>query len=439
MAVETKIKTIDNQGEGKKVLTDYQPHTISIVGEGALGINLTKVKSKNEAFLETEGGAKLMAKVEKAKALDAQAEAESQVEAEVTEAVEAPVTEPEATKEDNAAVTADEPENKAEEATEAPEAKDEGESAEPEAEDKTDEPKDKPEGEKVGPEVKGEQEAEPEAEAAQEQKDSDKPDEGEPANEVTVEEEGEATDKAKALTVDQLVQAQKDALDGIKDLFNKVKQELPDAEIWEVSDVIYSALYKVEDAAWTSKNSIWDEVWDEVFTEVSTRVNKAKSLKVETEGTKEDKIKSALGSLDPAMAKLIMAEMETNKAKALEAETARKAVIRAKALEQGAEKYKRIASEDNTTDMITDALMNLEIASPEDHKVIAKALETASLITMSGELFPDVGSSSSLQVETEEEYVTNKAKALVEKEGGNLAAARATVRGSEEFQTLYGK
>ncbi len=439
MAVETKIKTIDNQGEGKKVLTDYQPHTISIVGEGALGINLTKVKSKDNAFLETEGGAKLMAKVEKAKALDAQAEAESQVEAEVTEAVEAPVSEPEATKEDNAAVTAGEPENKAEEVAEATEAKDEGESAEPEAEDKTDEPKDEPEGEKVEPEVKGEQEVEPEAEATQEQKDSDKPDEAEPANEVTVEEEGEETDKAKALTVDQLVQAQKDALDGIKDLFNKVKKELPDAEIWEVSDVIYSALYKVEDAAWVSKNSIWDEVWDEVFTEVSTRVNKAKSLEVETEGTKEDKIKSALGSLDPAMAKLIMAEMETNKAKALEAETARKAVIRAKALEQGAEKYKRIASEDNTTDMITDALMNLEITSPEDHKVIAKALETASLITMSGELFPDVGSSSSLQVQTEEEYVTSKAKALVEQEGGNLAAARATVRGSEEFQTLYGK
>lgn len=439
MAVETNIKTIDNQGEGKKVLTDYQPHTISIVGEGALGINLTKVKSKDTTFLETEGGAKLMAKVKKAKALDAQAEAESQADVEVTEAVEAPEAEAEATEVDSATVTADEPENEAEEATDATEAEDKGESAEPEAADETKKPEDEPDGEKVEPEVEGKQEAEPEAEATQEQEGSDEPDQGEPENEVTVEEEGESTDKAKALTVDQLVQAQKDALDGIKDLFNKVKQELPDAEIWEVSDVIYSALYKVEDAAWTSKSSIWDEVWDEVFTEVSTRVNKAKSLKVETEGSKEDKIKSALGSLDPTMAKLIMAEMETNKAKALEAETARKAVIRAKALEQGAEKYKRIASEDNTTDMITDALMNLEISSPEDHKVIAKALETASLITMSGELFPDVGSSSSLQVETEEEYITSKAKALVEKEGGNLAAARATIRGSEEFQTLYGK
>lgn len=431
MAVETKIKTIDNQGEGKKVLTDYQPHTISIVGEGALGINLTKVKSKSEAFLETEGGAKLMAKVKKAKALDAQAEAETQAEVEVTEAVEAPEANTEATTVEDATVPADEPESKAEEVVEAPEAKDTGEGAEPEAKDETD----KPDGEVVEPEAA----AKPEAEATQEQKDLDKSDEGEPKNEVEVEEKGEETDKAKALTVDQLVQAQKDALDGIKDLFNKVKQELPDAEIWEVSDVIYSALYKVEDAAWTSKSSIWDEVWDEVFTEVSTRVNKAKSLKVETEGTQEDKIKSALGSLDPTMAKLIMSELETNKAKALEAETERKAVIRAKALEQGAEKYKRIASEGNTTDMITDALMNVEIASPEDHKVIAKALETASLITMSGELFPDVGSSSSLQVQTEEEYVTDKAKALVEAEGGNLAAARATVRSTEEFQTLYGK
>lgn len=418
MTIKTNIQDIDNQGEGKKVLTDYQPHTISIVGKGALGINLTKVKSK-DAFLETKGGAKLMAKVNKAKALDEKPDNQ----------VETPVEVPVEPEQDKGADVPNDPEVPAEVVTEVPEVP-----AEPE-QDKGEDP------EVVEPETPAEPEPEPEPDVQPEQHNADTPNEdvAEPEGDsLEIEQAGEKSDKAKAFTVDELIQAQKDALDGLNLVFKKIQSALPDAKSWEVSDLIYNALYRVEGAVWEAKESLWDDIYDEVYTEVSTRVNKAKALKVEESGTKEDKLKSALSLLSPEMSEIVMAEINTNKAKALEAEESRKSVIRAKALEKGAESFKRIATDENTTDMITDAMLNLEIKAPEDHKVIAKALETASLLTMAGNLFPDVGSSASLQVQTEQEYVAEKAKSLVEKEGGNLAAARATVRQSEEFQTLYG-
>lgn len=418
MAVETDIEDIDIQGEGKKVLTDYQVHTISIVGEGALGINLTKVKSK-DSFLETEGGAKLMAKVNKAKALD---EAQAQTE----EQPVAPVEAPEGTEVEGDAVEPVEPEVQTEEHTEAPEATEEPEKVEPVD----------PEVEKA-PEAADEPEKVEEAEPEAEPEPVDPEPEAEP--ELAVEEQGGETEKAKAFTVDELVQAQKDALDGVNELVRKLSDALPDADVWQISELVRDALWSVEDAKWSAANSLWDDIYAEVYEEVNTRVNKAKTLKVMEEGTEADKLKAALSLLTPEMAAIVESEIESNKAKALEAEEARKATIRAKALEKGAETYKRIATEDNTTDMIVDAMIELEQSAPEQHKVIAKALETASLLTMAGNLFPDVGSSSPLQVQTEQDYLETKAKALVEAEGGNLAAARATIRQTEEFQTLYGQ
>lgn len=422
--VETNILDIDIQGEGKKVLTDYQPHTISIVGEGALGMNLTKVKSE-KPFLETEGGAELMSKVNKAKALDAeQAEVEAVVAEDVAqdepvEAVEAIEPETEAVEPVAEEVPAEdvvEPVKATEEVVE-PEAEQE---AEVEAE--IEEP-----AEVAEPEVQPEPEVEPEPVAAVE-----------PEAEIEVEAEGAEANKAKAYTADELIQAQKDALDGVNTLVKKIQSAIPDANLWQVTDLVYSALWKVEDAVHDAKDALWDEIYQEVYTEVNTRVNKAKALKIAEEGTPEQKLKAALALVDPSIAELIQAEVETNKAKALEAETERKAVIRAKALETGATKFKRIATDENTTDMITDAMIQIEQIAPEQHAVIAKALSTASLITQAGELFPDVGSASSLQIMDEHEYVETKAKALVDIEGGNLAAARATIRQTEDYRVNYG-
>lgn len=401
MTVETNIETIDIEGKGEKVLTDYQIHTISIVGQGALGINLTKVKSKDvNAFLETEGGAKLMSKIEKAKALDNQEVAQGEVAEEVLteetveEAVEAPVEQSEEVAEEVEAVEPEAEEVPVEDDSEAPEADaEEAEAIEPEAE----------------PEVE-------EVEVAEE------------AEEVEV--------KEKAFTVSEMIQAQKDALQAIGSLVEKLQKDLPDADLWQITDLVYSAVYKAEDAVWQAQDSLWDDIYTEVYNETKERVHKAKALKVQESGDLSDKLK-ALEALDPALAELVNTQLVESKAKALKAEEDRKAVVRAKALASGAELYKRIATEDNTTDMITDAMLAIEESAPEQHAVLAKALETASTITMAGQLFPDVGSSESLKVQTEEEYVDEKAKSLVEQEGGNVAAARATVRGTEEYRTLF--
>lgn len=426
MAITTKIEDIDVEGKCGKVLTDYQIHTISIVGEGALGINLTKVKSKN-AFLETEGGAKFMAKINKAKALDE------------SEAAQEPVVQPEAVVVESEAVEPVEPEVPAEELTEAPVVVAE-EGVEPEVVEPEAEPEVPAVEEAEVVEAEAEPEAEPVAAEVEEVVENPEPvlEEQEAATELVVEETGDETNKAKSFTTQELIQSQKDALDGVSALVQKISTSLPDADLWQVSELVRNALWAVEDAKWAAADSLWEDIYAEVHQEVSTRVNKAKALKIEQTGTQEDKLKSALALLDPEMSKLIQAEISTNKAKALEADTQRKATIRAKALEKGAVDYKRIATEDNSTDMITDAMIELETSAPEQHKVIAKALETASLLTMAGNLFPDVGSSAPLQVQTEHSYLESKAKALVDAEGGNLAAARATIRQSEEFITMYG-
>lgn len=429
MTVEHNIEQIDEQGSAETVLTDYKVHTISLVGKGALGRNITKLKS-NEEFIETEEGKAIMSKIDKAKSLDAE-EAAAKVEnpeeitpevveteksksvEEQTQEVEPEAVEqaPEETSEVEAVVEQTEEENPSEDVTEAPE------ESEPVEKAKAEETDDEEEEDKVKVDPEGEEE------------DAEKT--VEPKN------EGEEVEKQKMYSVDEYLEASKSALDGVSKLVKEVKSKAPEADHWEVFDIVYNAVYSIDDAEWFAKEAMWDKVWEEVYSEVTSRVNKAKALKVSKEGSLDDKLK-ALEAVDPSLAALFKA----NSQKALEAEQEREAVIRAKKLEQGAELYKRISSEDCTTDQITDALINLEVSSPEDFKVIAKALDNASVITSAGDLFRDTGMSSAASALTADEYVEVKSKALAaskeEKgESFNMAALRADVRQTDEYTAMY--
>ncbi|AFK66664.1 hypothetical protein COPG_00068 [Colwellia phage 9A] len=432
MTVETAILDIDNQGVGKKVLTQYEPHTISIVGVNALGVNINKVKSKSDDFLETDKGKELMNKVNKAKALD-KAKPEDELTDEEREAlkleqakegdvegdVEAPVvdTDPEKPVVDTS--TDEDPED-------APK-------VDPEA----------PEGD-VAPVVVDE----PVIEDTLVIEDTPVVIEDEPVIEDTpvIEDvpvieigDGDSTDKAKSFTSSEMITAQTDILKGVHTLVDKIHKAIPDASLWEITDMVYSSIWKVEDAIWSAENSEWNDIYDEVSAEVSGRVNKAKALKISEDGSLEQKLKS-LEAIDPALAIVFKAQMDENainKAKALDAENETKAVIRAKALEQGAVDFKRIATDGNTTEQIVDAMTSLAISDKATHTVIAKALATASAITMGGELFKDMGSSADAIQLSEPEYVMSKAKSLVDENGGNLAAAKATVRQTEDYIALY--
>ena len=429
MAVEHDIQQIDEEGTAGNVLSDYQVHTISLVSKGALGRNITKLKS-NEEFIETEEGKAIMSKIDKAKALDAeQAELEAVASEEVVETeksksaeeqtpeVEAEVSKdaPEETSEVEAVVEQTEEENPSEDVTEASE----GESEPVEkakAEDKAKE-EDEDEEEKVEADPEGEEE---DAKKAVEPKNED-----------------EKVEKQKMYSVDEYLEASKSALDGVAKLVAEIKAKAPEADNWEVFDVVYNAVYAIDEASWYADEAMWNKVWDEVYTEVSNRTSKAKSLKVAEEATLDDKLK-ALEVSDPALAALFR---ETSQ-KALHAEQEREAVIRAKAREEGAEKYKRISSEECTTDQITDTMMDLEVSNPEAYSVLAKALDNASVITSAGELFRDVGSSDTVNTMAPDEFVEAKAKSLAAEkdkagESYNMAALRATVRQSDEYVANY--
>lgn len=429
MAVEHDIQQIDEEGTAGNVLSDYQVHTISLVSKGALGRNITKLKS-NEEFIETEEGKAIMSKIDKAKALDAeQAELEAVASEEVVETeksksaeeqtpeVESEVSEdaPEETSEVEAVVEQTEEENPSEDVTEASE-----EESEPvekaKAEDKAKE-EDEDEKEKVEADPEGEEE---DAKKAVEPKNED-----------------EKIEKQKMYSVDEYLEASKSALDGVAKLVAEIKAKAPEADNWEVFDVVYNAVYTIDEASWYADEAMWNKVWDEVYTEVSNRTSKAKSLKVAEEATLDDKLK-ALEVSDPALAALF----RENSQKALHAEQEREAVIRAKAREEGAEKYKRISSEECTTDQITDTMMDLEVSNPEAYSVLAKALDNASVITSAGELFRDVGSSDTVNTMAPDEFVEAKAKSLAAEkdkagESYNMAALRATVRQSDEYVANY--
>lgn len=399
MAVESNIPVINQEGSAEKVLTDYQVHTISIVGEGALGINLTKLKGVS---LNNEEGKALKEKLDKAKSLDA---AEAVVEEITTEDV----------------AVADAPEEVIKQKA---------------VEDVAiDEVTEDPVAEEAPVESVVEQTEESEAVVAETEEVV--PEEQPEALEV--EEGGTEAVVAKMLTVEEHVEASKVALDSISKMVQDIKGKAPEADSWEVFQIINGIVWDLDCAQWAEDEAMWSKVWQQVWDETNSRVEKSKSLKVAGERSFEDKCK-ALELIDPSLAELA----RTERAKSLKFESELKASVRAKALEKGAETYKRISTEENTTDNIVDAMLHIEQVAPEQHTVIAKALEVAANITMAGDLFRDTGASDGLLQLSAEEYVDTKAKALVEAKGGNsddksaLAAARADVRQTAEFTAIYG-
>jgi hypothetical protein len=390
MTVESSIPIINKEGSAKKVLTDYQVHTISIVGEGALGINLTKLKGVS---LDDKEGKALKEKLDKAKSLDA---ADAVVEEITTEevVVEAVPVEEVVVEEVVAEVVVEA-------------------SAEAVIE----------QAEEVAVVVveTGEviTDAQPEA--------------------LVVESECTEAVAAKMLSVEEHVEASKVALDSISKMVNDIKAKAPDADAWEVFSVINGICWDIEDTLWYEDQAKWDAIWQQVWDETNSRVEKSKALKVAGERSFEDKLK-ALELIDPSLAELARSE----RAKALKLEADLKVSVRAKALEKGAETYKRISTEDNNTDAIVDAMLHIEQLAPEQHTVIAKALAVAANITMAGDLFRDTGSTEGQLQLSPEEYVDTKAKALVEAKGGKtddksaLAAARANIRQTAEFAAIYG-
>lgn len=391
MTVESNIPIIDREGSAGKVLTDYQVHTISIVGEGALGINLTKLKGVS--LIETEEGKALKEKLDKAKSLDA---AEAVVEEVTTEEVvveDAPV-EGVVVEEVVAEVVVEAPVEAVVEQTE-----------------------------EVAVVV-----SETEEVITEEQSEA-----------LVVESEGTEAVAAKMLSVEEHVEASKVALDSISKMVNDIKAKAPEADSWEVFNIINDIVWNLDCAQWAEDMAIWDKVWNQVWDETNSRVEKSKALKVSGERSFEDKIK-ALELIDPSLAELA----RTERAKSIKLESELKATVRAKALEKGASEYKRISTEDNPTDAIVDAMLHIEQLAPEQHTVIAKALAVAANITMAGDLFRDTGSTEVELHLSPEEYVDTKAKALVEASGGNsddkaaLAAARANVRQTAEFTAIYG-
>lgn len=394
MSVESSIPVVNITGEAKKVLTDYQVHTISIVGEGALGINLTKLKGVT--LSETEEGRALEEKLNKAKSLDAAEDAV--VEEVTTEEAVVEVAPVEEVVEEEVAV---------EEAVE---------------------------------EAELEAVEEVEEDTTEETAEEEEPVEKEQETEVLeVEEEGTEVEATKMFTVTEHVEASKVTLDAISKLVADIKDKAPDADAWEIFSLVNGVCWDLEDALWFEDEAKWNTVWQQVWDETTSRVDKAKSLKVAGERTFEEKCK-ALELIDPSLAELA----RTERAKSLKLEADLKATERAKALEKGAQTYKRISTEDNSVETIVDAMLHIEQLAPEQHTVIAKALEVAANITMAGELFRDTGSTEEALSLSAEEYVETKAKALVEAKGGDasdkaaLAGARASVRQTAEFSAIYG-
>lgn len=384
--IYTEIPQIDNEGAPVNVITNYKVDTISLVKGNALGRNFTKLKSLTAP--DKEGGVSLttQAKINKAKALDAVITPEG---AEVTAVLE--ITIPAVLPEVVIPVIIPE---------------------------------------EVVPVVV------PVVVAGVVVPEGDIP--------IVITEvvaEVVAVEKAKTFTTDELGDVTKSAIDAIGALFKELLAKSPEASQWDVFDLITSAAYKVDEVLWWENQGLRDKIWDEVYEEVALRITKSKSLLV-TEATDPITAMKAFALVNPVMGQLLLAEMETQKAKTLSAELAQKVTLRAKALEAGAVKFKRLSTEDNTTDNIVDALSTIETESPEAFVVISKALTTASGILMGGDLFADIGLTGVAEIQSEADFVTMKAKSLVDMAAVNgktmnMAAARATARQSEEFKELY--
>ena len=433
-----EIKKKNLEGEPENVCTEYNVHTIALVKNNALGVNILKAKSEGES--PTEEMKILTDKINKAKAIDEEQIAEKANK----EIIEKAKAEDEATVEIEEVSTEETIEGdgesiekaKAEEITEESTAEDEEPATIDKA--KAEDTKDEEEVAEESDESAPEGEEDPVEKSKAEDEDAEEDPEKKEDDEAT---DGK-TEKKKSFTIEELADSIKSSLSSIGELFKKVKGIAPTAEHWEIFDIIYNAIYTVDDIMWFEKIELENQIWDEIASQVSAKLEKAKALEVK-EATDPVDVMKALESMNPEMAKVINAQLASSKAKAKDAEAAKDAVIRQKALESGAHVFKRIATDGNTTDNIVDALSTIEALAPEAHTVVSKALLVSSNILQAGELFPDVGSSMEMQHQTADSYVEEKSKALVEKAKGegdilNPAAARATVRQSPEYMSQYG-
>lgn len=458
-----EVKKRDLEGEPVNVVTEYKVHTVSLVGvdtgESALGMNITKVKSANKGP-ETEEMKVLKEKVEKAKAKDkAEKEvlepAEVQTNDQIIEKAKAEEIKEDIDSTENTVEDGFVEKSKSEEVEIAVEGvvnnpSDAVEKSKSDEEVISDEPVEAVEKVKSdsghGDGIELEEPA-VEAEAVEKGKSEDKYDkEDEDEDEVQKVKKADGADpvkKAKSFSVEELAESNKEALTLMSSLFSRVKEKAPDAEMWEVFDIIRDAMYSVDNILWEEKAAMEDQIWDQVWEEVSSKIQKAKSLKVTKAETPVDAMK-ALESLNPEMHKAIKDEIEKNKQKALEASNKAKEVERQKAYGIGADVYKRIGTQSNTTNQIVDALESIKVADPVAYESVSKALETASTIINGGNLFPDLGSAEEAINQTEQEYVDSKAKSLTDSaqargESIEPAVARAEVRSTTEYKTLYSK
>ena len=388
--MDNNIPNINIEGKPEHVLTNYQVHTIAVVGEGALGINATKLKSNDDK--EVVG---LKEKIEKAKALDAE------VKPEVVEAVEdtTPTEDTPATPDVEDADVSDEP-----------------------TEDTDNDPTEDTDNDPVV------EDADLETEKVDEDEDKAQPEE------TSSEEEPEGqTVKAKTYTTDEYAAATRTTVDGISKLVNDIRSAAPNANAWEVFDLIWQHSDQLTDVLWNEDEAKQAQVFDEVLAEVNSRTERAKALKVQESGTVEDKTK-ALELLHPELAVLV----RESRAKTLELEAEAKAAVRAKRIEAANQDFKRISTDDNTTSQIVDALIEIEGSCSEATvRSVAKALEVAGTITMAADCFPDVAvTGETLVQQSADEYLVEKAKALVAEQGGELAAARSIIRSTSEYKAL---
>lgn len=444
-----KIEQTDKQGEPENIITEYNVHTISLVKGPALGINIVKAKAEDQDGVETEEMNILKERIEKAKAKDAQEEAEKQNK----EIIEKAKAEEEAQEEEGNTPEAIDGESPGEKAkSEKSMISQEGAELSPEEKAKAEDPKkdDPEEGEDEleesdEPEEKAKSEDDPEEQPQVESEEKAKSEDEQPqiSTETVVNPEGEPVEKEKKFSAEELGEAQKAALTAIDSLARKLSAESPDASLFEIFDIIYSAVSKVDDILWWENEELQNKIWEEVNAQVAEKMEKSKSVTVE-EATDPVEAMKAFEKLNPALAKVLKAELAESKEKALAAENSKKAALREKRLGVDREKFKRLSQADNSAEMISDSLDSIKTLDEGAHKVISKALDTAANILMAGDLFTEVGSSEENQNQTEDQYVTEKAKSLVESgaksENGEpltMAAARANVRQTAEFSALY--
>jgi hypothetical protein len=403
------------------VLTKYEPHTVSVVGVPALGVNAVRLKGGS---LTEDKRQELMSKIKEAEQTDRSKSLEGQAAEDAVKEQEAGTQqeatgEPESTVEPEGQEEAEEPENE-------PEAVTEPESEEPEAE-----------AEPEGEEPEGDVEPEAEGEQAQRSK-------GEPAAEPEVDQEGQETERAKMYTAEQVAVVGAGVVGIMQQGMDYLKKELPDADGWVLWDMMYSALYDLEDARWVADDLNWNMIQNKVKSEMEAY----RSKQLEQAESDEEKLAIRIKHLqikDPDLAKMLSDQQEANRAKALQIAEQEKQAIRSKRLEEAKDKFGPIATEENTVENMVDALIKVENLDEGVATVISKALEVAANAAkvQDGGPLGDVGQSSGGPIDiTAEGYLQSRSKSLYQEKldagqkDANLGACRAEVRLTEEYQTL---